>query len=282
MKKKINKKSSLIEKKVFETIKKHNLISEKETILVAVSGGKDSISLLNMLSKKFKTEALFIDLELGEFSKINLKNTQDICKKLGIKLNIINFRKEFGKSLCYIRSILKSKGIKLHSCAICGILKRYLFNKKAKELGFKKIATGHNLDDNLQSIFMNLSRGSITLNSRVSPIIGIKNDKNFVIKIKPLFFIEEKEILDYAKENKFDLWYEKCPCSFGAHRRKMDDIIQNLSKKQKLNIINWVLDNKEKLLENNNLAGEINSCRYCEEPSKKDICRACEILSKLR
>ena len=84
-------------KKVLETIKKYNLLNKKDKILVAASGGKDSTTVLYLLKKfGFKVEALFIDLGIGKFSKINKENIKKFCKNENIKLNIISFKKFFG------------------------------------------------------------------------------------------------------------------------------------------------------------------------------------------
>ena len=119
-----------LENKVAQTIKKFNLIKKDEKVLVACSGGKDSTSVLFILHKLgYKPEAITVDALIGNYTLENLNNLKDFCKQNNIPLHIISFRKEFGCSLCYIRSILKSKGYSWSSCTICGVLRRYLFNK---------------------------------------------------------------------------------------------------------------------------------------------------------
>jgi len=128
------------EKKVRRTIRTNNLVDKKENILVACSGGKDSTTVLYLLknifkdNKNIKVEAIHIDPSIGAYSEINKKNITKFCRENKIKLHIVSFREEFGYSLCYIKSLLHQKGIKWKSCTICGILRRYLLNKKAKQL----------------------------------------------------------------------------------------------------------------------------------------------------
>ena len=93
------------EKKILGTIKKYKLASKKDRVIVAVSGGKDSTTVLYLLHKfGFKPQALFIDLDMGEWSDANMENIKKFCKQSGIKINIVSLKKEFGcgiAHLCY-------------------------------------------------------------------------------------------------------------------------------------------------------------------------------------
>ncbi|HAB51479.1 MAG TPA: tRNA lysidine(34) synthetase TilS, partial [Ignavibacteriales bacterium] len=70
------------------------------------------------------------------------------------------------------------KILKVKPCTICGIFRRYLLNKKSKELKLTKLATGHNLDDEAQSIMMNQMKNNMNASARLGPKTGISNDKN--------------------------------------------------------------------------------------------------------
>lgn len=114
-------------------------------------------------------------------------------------------------------------------------------------MGFGTIATGHNLDDALESLLMNMLRGSISHNARLSPSSGVLKSKKFTKRIKPLYFVSVDETLEYAKKKGFDLWYEKCPYSSGAHRREVRTIFKSLTKDQKTNILTWFIKHKKDL-----------------------------------
>jgi len=267
------------EKKVLSTIRKFNLIGKTDKILVAVSGGKDSTAVLYILKKYFKNiEAITINAYIGAYSKKNLENITNFCKESKIKLHTISFRKEFGKSLCYIRSALKSKGINLNSCAICGILKRYLLNKKALQLKATKLVTGHNLDDEVQSFMINFIRNNLEASVRLGPI-SPDTTKKFVPRIKPLYFTEEKDVKTYSKILNFPVLYERCPCSFDSYRRFIGLSLNKLEKtnpKLKLNIINYFLKNKK------TQSSTMQYCTNCSQPSKSELCRTCQILNALK
>src|SRR3989344_1431121 len=182
------------EKKVKKTISDYKLIDKNDHIVIAVSGGKDSTSLLYLIKKivgerkDIKITALAIDEGIHNYRDESLEFLKGFCKKLKVNLKIVSYKEEFGKSL---DEILKTyKGI---PCSICGVLRRYLLNKKAKELNATKLATGHNLDDESQSIVMNYFKNNTEVLARLGPITGVKRNPKFIPRIKPLYLLTEKE-----------------------------------------------------------------------------------------
>jgi len=271
------------EKKVRSTIRKYKLFKKDDKIAVAVSGGKDStvcLYVLNMIG--YDVEAITIDAAIGNYTKTNLENLKSVCKDQDIKLNIVEFRKEFGMSLCYIKSLLDKKGFNYSSCMLCGILKRYILNKYSKKLKFDKLATGHNLDDEAQAFLMNVFRNDFTRATRQGPISGIKKSKKFVQRVKPLYLLTEEEIKRYSKIKKFPVNYDICPCSVDAYRRQFINILDDFEKKHpnvKYNVIKF----HESLSKNIDMGdpGKINVCEKCGEPASSGICKACQIFNEL-
>ena len=293
-----------IENKVKQTIKKYKLLSKKDRILVACSGGKDSTTILYILNKLgYKPEAITVDALIGNYTKHNLKNITEFCKQHNIRLHVISFRKEFGYSLCYLKSLINSKGsgtkkelgipeqrscskgFNLKSCTICGVLRRYLLNKHARKLKATKLITGHNLNDEAQAIMMNLFKNNIEILSRLGPSTGTIKDKKFVQRVKPLYFVTEQEVIDYSKKQKFPVKYSHCPCRAGAYR---DDINKVLEKYEKTNpyttknIVKWFLKISPNLKQKFKSTQKQAYCKDCGEPSRKDQCMTCQILAKIK
>ncbi|MBU0979587.1 MAG: TIGR00269 family protein [Nanoarchaeota archaeon] len=272
-----------IERKVRNTIRKYKLFSKTDKVGVAVSGGKDSTTLLYVLNKLgYDVEAITIDAAIGNYTKQNLENLKKVCKKHDVKLDVISFREEFGMSLCYIRDMLKSKGHEYSSCKICGILKRYLLNKHSRRLKFDCLATGHNLDDQAQSIVMNLFRNDFTLMMRQGPVSGVVSSKKFVKRVKPLYLISEEEIVRYSKLMKFPVNYGICPCSTGAYRRDYINMLDGFEKKNphvKYNIIKFHEQMAANMIKKKGI--EVGQCKKCGEPASRDVCKVCEILKSL-
>lgn len=274
------------ENRVKKTIKDFNLLGKKDKILVAVSGGKDSTTVLYLLKKfGYNIEAITINALIGDYSKHNLENIKEFCKKSKINLHIISFRKEFGYSLCYIRDVLQSKGINLKSCTLCGVLKRYLLNKYTRKLKANKLVTGHNLDDIAQSVLMNFFRNQLNISSRIGPVTGLIRDKKFVVRVKPLYLTLEKDIELYSKINNFPVKYGRCPCSSDAYRNSVRNLLNEYEEKfpdTKKNIVNWYLKRLPKIKNYFFTEEKLNYCKICGEPSKNEVCMACMIINKLK
>jgi len=274
-----------IEQKVRETIEKYRLINKKDKVLVACSGGKDSTAVLYILNKLgCNVSAITVDALIGNYTKQNLKNIKRFCKEQKIKLHIVSFREEFGYSLCYLKSILANKGVKLGSCTICGVLRRYLLNKYAKKLKADIITTGHNMDDEAQSVLMNLFKNDPELLARLGPKTGINNFNKFTPRIKPLYFVSEKEVIEYSRLMKFPVKYDTCPCRTDAYRNHIRKLLDNYEKKNpdvKKNIIENFLMFLP-LLKKKFKSGKPDYCKNCGEPSKKEKCMACQILERLK
>ncbi|MBT4174112.1 TIGR00269 family protein [archaeon] len=272
------------EKKVRKTIRKYKLFTKKDKIAVAVSGGKDSTVCLYILKKLgYDLEAITIDANIGNYTKTNLENIKKVCKKYKIKLHVISFREEFGTSLCYMQSILKSKGHDYASCKLCGILKRYLLNKYSKKLKFDFLATGHNLDDEAQTFLMNAFRNDTKRLGRQGPISGITKSKDFVQRVKPLYLLSEEEVKRYSKILKFPVNYEICPCSVNAYRREFINILNLFEEKHpdvKYNLLKFHEFIAEKVKPKK--AVKIELCKTCGEPASNDTCKTCQILDELK
>jgi uncharacterized protein (TIGR00269 family) len=271
-----------IENKVFKTIKDYDLIDSNDHVLVALSGGKDSMSLLEILSKKFIVDALFIDLGIEDFSKNSRERIENYCKEKCIKLKIINLKDELGFSISEIVPTLRK--LNLNTCNTCGILKRYLLNKNAK--GYDKLATGHNMDDEISSIFMNIFKANIRANASLGPKTGLFFDEKFVQRIKPLYFCTNKEIKKYALLKGIKFFEEKCPLREGAFRVFVSEELKKLfqSNKKFMNAkqkiikfyLNYIKPKNSEIFKNKNI--KINYCLECGEPSSKHICNACRTI----
>ena len=272
------------ENKVFRTIRQFDLIGKEENLGVAISGGKDSLTLLHILKKlseqnpKIKLTAILINEGIEGYRNNTIATAQNFCNKHNIQLNVYSYENEFGMPL---DTMLKTLDVK--PCTICGIFRRYLLNKKSKELGFTKLATGHNLDDECQSILMNQFKNNIRASARLGPKVGLKANNNFVQRIKPLYLCTEKEATAYAFLNGILDVFNECPNVVKSYRAQVRDMLNDFEAKfpgTKYSIINSFLQT---------LPGlkaafkdmEANFCKSCGEPAAKDKCNACRYAEKL-
>ncbi|MFC2016579.1 TIGR00269 family protein, partial [Chloroflexota bacterium] len=219
-----------------------------------------------------------IDEGIKGYRDNTIKTAKEFCKKNKIKLEIYSYKEEFGMPLDNMLKVLDVK-----PCTLCGIFRRYLLNKKSKELKFTKLATGHNLDDEAQSILMNQFKNNIHLSARLGPNVGIKENKSFIQRIKPLYLCTEKEVTTYAFNNNLLDNFTECPNVPESYRAQVRDMLNDFESKfpgTKHAIVNSFLqvlpDLKEKFKE-----GEVSYCKQCHEPASKDKCNACKYIEKL-
>ncbi len=264
------------EKKVLHTISNFNLLARNEKIAVAVSGGKDSLSLLFLLRKSgYNVTALSIDEGIADYRDKTLKHMVGMCNNYGIPYKIVYFKDIFGRAL---DDILSSE--KVRPCSVCGIFRRYLINRAAKD--FDVLATAHNLDDEAQAVVMNLIKGNIGLLQRQGPVSGLNYSGTFVKRVKPFFLTSEKEIMAYSVINKLNAAFGECPYVGVSFRLKVRDLLNDTEMKKpgtKKRLIEWFLYYKKNLCP----AEEINisCCQLCQAPSQHEICSACQYILKI-
>lgn len=282
------------EDKVFKTIRKYNLIGRADKICVAASGGKDSLTVLH-LTKKFleKTNlptddlfALAIDEGIHNYREKTLEDLRKFCSEHKIKLEIVSYRQEFGRTLSEAYPVI-SKGTGKKPCNICGVWRRYSLNKYARRLGATKVVTGHNLDDEAQAIVMNLFKANAGLAAHLGPVSGVQEHRLFVPRVKPLYLCPEKEVKLYTLLKGFQVQFAECPHARDGYRSQIQDMLNEFEAKYKgtkQGIISSFLDMLPALKERETKRtdGTIQECTECGEPAHGDVCNACKIVEVLR
>ena len=274
-----------LEKKVKMTIRKNRLIKPNDKICVAVSGGKDSSTLLYLMNKFFGKRpdieicALAVDEGISGYRSESINEVKKLSKRLGVELVVVSFKKEFGMTL---DQIVKKD---YRPCTYCGVLRRYVLNKKSREIGATKLATGHNMDDEIQSIFINNLKGDINRLLRLGADPIIVNHPKFVHRIKPLRDVPEKEIALYALLHGINAHFGKCPYVKGGLRFEVRNFLNHVEEKYpgtKYNIVRN-FDMLLPALRNYFKDGEkIRECSKCGEPTSREICKACELLKNIK
>ena len=275
-----------IEKRVKRIIRVNKLVENGDRIAVTVSGGKDSTNVLFLLNKIFKNNpkiklfAITLDEGIKGYRDKSVKKSEIFCKKIGVKQYIFMFKKEFGFTVDKL-----SKKMKSGYCGSCGLLRRYLLNKKARELKATKLATGHNLDDECQSILMNVLKGDLLRLVRGGPMPLLTRYKMFVPRIKPLITIPENESELYAKLNNIPFHPKSCSYSVdnplrGGARNFLNNLeetspgIKYSLYESALKIMPFVRTKFK--------VGKIGSCKKCGEPSSQEVCKVCELLKGIK
>jgi len=276
--------SKQLEAKVKLTIRNNKLVERGDKICVALSGGKDSSLTLYLMNKFFgkrpdiEVFAITINEGIRGYRDKSIKVAKELCKELGIRHYIFSFKEEFGKSM---DEIIKEK--KARACTYCGVLRRFILNKKSRELGATKLATGHNLDDEIQSIFINNLKGDIGRLIRLGPKPPFTR-KEFVTRIKPLREIPEKETALYCLLNGIKFHNSRCPNSKDSIRYDVRKFINEMEEKYpgtKYNIIRNFDTMLPALRSYFADTGKVKLCPKCGEPTSREVCKACELLESL-
>jgi len=271
-----------VEKKVLKTIRVHKLINNDDAVVCAVSGGKDSLTCLYIVDKFFRkrgveVKALLINEGIKGYRNETLQDAEKFCRAHDISLRVVEVQKEFGRTLdAYL------KKTKLMPCTACGIFRRYLINKYAREMGATKLATGHNLDDEAQSLLMNQFKGNMQLSAKLGPMTGVLMHEQFIRRIKPLYFITEKEVAIYSFIRRLPITYIECPYYRNSLRNTVSEHLNALEHKYagtKNGLINAFLDVLPELRKKYQHK-QIGTCLSCQEPAAKELCKACELLEK--
>lgn len=274
-----------IEKGVKRTIRQNDMIERNDKICVALSGGKDSSSILYMLKKFFKDRkdleifAVAVDEGIHGYRDATLVEAKNLCEKLDVPLHIVSFKQELGKKL---DEIVKQE--KLGACTYCGVFRRYLMNKKAHDLGATKLVTGHNLDDETQSILMNVLKGDMQRLSRGGPKPHKIEHSKFVLRVKPLIYVPEREVALYAMLNDLPSHYTECPNIGGSVRFDVRDFLNNIEQKQPgtKHTLMGGYENLLPVIEGKIETPDIKECKECGDPcSQGDICKKCELVKKV-
>ena len=270
-------------------IKKHRMFEPDDRILVAVSGGKDSLSLWRILLKLgFQADGLYMDLGIeaecsyskrsGEYVE---KFAQDIFPN--VKLHVLDIADIYGKTIPEMAG--RRKGGRKKFCSVCGLVKRHEMNRVARELGYTVIATGHNLDDEAAVLFGNVLHWEAEYLVRQSPVLPA-DGVGLVKRAKPLARFYERETAAYAIICNIEYIQDECPFSVGATSLRLKEVLnsmENGSPGTKLQFYFSFLRSKENSLLQGYKRPELCVCEKCGQATgAPGLCAFCRLLEPVR
>jgi uncharacterized protein (TIGR00269 family) len=209
-------------------IKKYEMFHREEKILVAVSGGKDSLSLWDILVRLgYQADGLYIGLGIDEgigYSDESHRLSEKFASERGLRLHVVDVAKEYGQPIPVMAEIShRGQG---RPCAVCGLAKRHIMNRIARDLGYDVLATGHNLDDEAAVLFGNTLQWSGSFLLRQSPVL--RESPGLARKVKPLCRFYEREMAAYALLRGIEYIYEECPFAEGATSIYFKELLNRL------------------------------------------------------
>jgi tRNA-5-methyluridine54 2-sulfurtransferase len=267
------------EKKVKTTIERFNLINKKEKVMVAASGGKDSMTVLHILNKlKYNVTALAIDEGIENYRNNTLALLRNYCEKNKIKLKVVSYKNWVGHTL---DEIIKKTNDR--PCSVCGTFRRYLLNQHSSE--FDVLVTGHNQDDEAQAVLMNLTKNNIDALNRQGPMSGKGNEQKFTKRVKPLYLSSEKEVMFYSSINKLTIDFNCCPNIGRSFRLRLKRSLNNVEVQDNINakehIVNWFIEYKKTISKKDSSKVSIKLCSVCGQNTTGNVCKACQYKERL-
>jgi uncharacterized protein (TIGR00269 family) len=209
-------------------IEKYQMFSPQERILVAVSGGKDSLSLWDILHRLgYDADGLYIGLGIDGgfgYSEESQRLSEKFAKERRLKLNIVIVEKEFGETIPMIAG--RTHRGKEKPCSVCGLTKRHVMNRVAHQGGYHVLVTGHNLDDETATLLGNTLNWIPGYLIRQGPVLDDK--PGLVRKAKPLCRIYERDMAAYALLRGIEYIYEECPYAMGSNSIFYKELLNKL------------------------------------------------------
>ncbi len=269
-------------------IKKYGMFRHDERILVAVSGGKDSLSLWDILQRLgYQVDGLYISLGIDEgigYSAESHRLCEAFAAENGLKLHVVDIPQEYDQTIPMLAQA--SQRGKDKPCAVCGLVKRHVMNRIARDLGYDVLATGHNLDDEAAVLFANTLQWSGNYLLRQSPVLP--GTPGLARKVKPLCRFYEREMAAYALLRGIQYIYEECPFSKGSTTIYYKELLNRLETDKpgsKLIFYLRFLEARETGLfampaeSHENL----HACPNCGQPtSTDDLCSFCRMIQKVK
>ena len=276
-----------LEYKTKRTVSKFSMIKHDDRVAVAVSGGKDSLALLNILKNILSAAnpelvAITVDEGINGYRDESLNIVKNFCSRIGVENRVTSFSELFGLTMDKAMEVRPSE--KISSCSMCGTFRRRSIDLLAESCEANVIATGHNLDDFIQTFFINLFAGDVERIGWTYPE-PVEYGASGLRKIKPLTEIYENELVMYAIQENIPFQVEECPYKDESIRSEFRSHLNNLEKIHpgiKYNAYNSILKIAKKVKSTNDVINRGHSiCMVCNRDSSSSICSVCRIRNML-
>ncbi len=268
---------------VARAIKKYRMFGPDERVLVAVSGGKDSLTLWDvLLGLGYHADGLHINLGIGDgYSAESQARAEAFAAARPVaSLRVVDLAHEYGASIPELVRMRRGR----KTCSLCGMVKRHIMNEAARTGGYAAIATGHNLDDEAAVLLQNALRWSVPYLSRQAPVLP--GSAGLARKVKPLIRLRERETAAYALVRGIDYVYDECPHAEGATTLFYKEILNRLDARSRgtkeMFYLNF-LDARQQydLFRAEREALEMHACERCDQPTTAPgLCAFCRLWTR--
>ena len=277
--------------RVKKEIKRYGMIDKGDKVLLALSGGKDSFTLLDILTQIHDPSRL-IGLSIiegieGYNRQEHITRIKFYARERGVDLIVTSFKEEIGAELDQLVKRARERSLNVSPCTFCGTIRRRIMNIYARKLKVDKLATAHNLDDEAQTALINILRGDLMRLSTQHPRSPILH-KGIVRKIKPLRKVYEWETTYYAYLKGFSFQETECKYiiqhpTLRARSRLYLRELEERSPGSLMRFLEAIDSVTEELIKETKTLPHLPSCSKCGEPTSynRNICKVCELLEAI-
>jgi uncharacterized protein (TIGR00269 family) len=261
---------------VRRAIKEHDMLQPGERVLVAVSGGKDSLALWDLLAALgYDADGLYLGLGIGDYSDRSGAAARAYAEYRGRKLHEVDLATDYGYDIPGAAAATHRA-----PCGACGLSKRHLFNAIAIERGYDVVATGHNLDDEAAVLLGNVMRWEPGYLGRQHPVLPAS--PGFARKVKPLFRLGEREMAAYCVLEGIDYIVEECPMAEGNRHLGYKEVLTALEERSpgtKAAFLFGFLDRAQPRFADGAREERegLQECTVCGSPTTGEICAFCRL-----
>src|SRR5215213_8901393 len=263
----------LCRRQVEKAIADHDMLAPDDRVLVAVSGGKDSLAVWDVLTELgYEADGVYLGLGIGDYSDESAVYAREYAEQRGLRLRMIDLRDEYGYDIPTAADATRRV-----PCSACGLSKRHLFDAAAREGGYDVVATGHNLDDEAAVLLGNVLRWQTDYLARQLPVLPAGD--GFPRKAKPLVRLAERETAAYCVLKGIDYVVEECPMAAGNRHlgyKEALDRVERSSAGTKHAFYFGFLQRAAELfaagVEEGQGKGDLGRCERCGAPSASDVC----------
>ena len=271
-------KDSIVDK-TRRTVSKYRMIAPGERIAVAVSGGKDSLSLLRVLTSLYGPRrntilAISIDEGVSGYRDEAIEHARVLTNELGVEHITLSYKEMFGFSLDEALDWEEEREVS--SCSFCGVFRRRAIDEGAVRAKATVVATAHNLDDYIQTFLMNLMHGDLARLGWLDP--SYTDDSFPVRRVKPFMEIYEEEVALYAYQSGIPFQSVSCPYMHEGLRSEVRDYL-NMMEASHPGMKNVLLRSSLDVISHYALLADKLSvqCRGCGKPSSSGLCNVCRM-----
>ena len=261
---------------VRRAIHDHKMMEPGDRIVVAVSGGKDSLALWDLLVElEYDVDGLYLGLGIGEYSGESVQFARKYANARGLKLHEVDLQDDLGFTVPGAAAVTHRS-----PCGACGLSKRHVFNTFARDHGYDVVATGHNLDDEAAVLLGNVLRWETGYLGRQHPVLP--SAPGFARKVKPLVRLGEREMAAYCVLQGIDYQVEECPMAEGNRHLGYKEVLNALEERSPGSKASFLFGFLERAhAQFASVAVEeregLSACPECGSPTTGDICAFCRL-----